>query len=129
MVRKRRVSQELRQKLYRQMSELYESDEAAFAERLQVAIRVLPAESSRNHFNTLIRQLWTEGAREASVDEWERTLVKRWSKLLGRIGTLPEHFEVEGDLDDPMLESLATTLIGALDYQRTLDDWRGGEDV
>lgn len=124
MARKKRVSFAMRQRLERQLSALVNYDEEEFARRLASAGKLLPDEAARPNFAVLVRQLWSDGAQDATVREWERTLPKRWRKLTESLGGLATGLAVEGQPNDESFSFLAELLVEVHHRNQLIDDWK-----
>ena len=124
MSRKKRVPLAMRQRLERQLSALMRYDEQQFATRLASAERMLPEEVSRPNFAIPIRQLWTDGAQDATVREWERALPKRWQNLVESLDGLAAGLTVDGPLNDESFGCLAELLVEVHLRNQLVADWK-----
>lgn len=125
MARRKRLSLSDRKRLQAQLAELRRYDEEQFALRLECAAKLLPEESRHPHFAVLVRQLWTDGAQEASLREWETSLPKRWGRLVESLGGLSDGLNLEGGLDDNLVDAIAALLVHTHTRNQVDSNWRG----
>lgn len=119
----KQLHRELRERLRSIQVKIQREDEAEFAERFAATVSLLPDKTALPSFALLVRRLWTDGAREATLNEWNNSVSARFAEAEMRLGGLARGLKPNGEVSPRGIQAVAKLLVQLHRRQKALDGW------